>query len=186
MFESAVPAAAEAGACGNGKAGPGEGLLLLEALALFRDGHPESGMRCIRQLQESRRLQALVELLCPGFAAQHDHRAQHIRRAILDPGGARDLAAAGVQASNDAAPLPAARGTAALTPKQRLVLELVRDGLTNRQIAARMQVSENTVKWHLKALSRQLGAGNRCSVIRIAEQRRLIPPRAGAARTDAG
>jgi DNA-binding CsgD family transcriptional regulator len=161
------------------KGHPYEGLLLLDALALFRDGEQERGMRCIRKLQESSRLSELVDLICPDFAIQHDRRAQRIRRAILNP-GYRPGCFASLDAEGTAelqVPPPAGEP---LTPRQHLVLGLVREGLTNRQIAARLLISENTVKWHLKGLARLLGAGNRCSMIRIAEQRRLLAPRAAA------
>jgi DNA-binding CsgD family transcriptional regulator len=181
VFEGALRSGVDEPGLPQCKAHPYEGLLLLDALALFRDGEQEKGMRCIRKLQESSRLHELVDLICPGFAVQHDRRAQRIRRAILNPDNGQGIFAAredlaGLSALQPAAPIerPVA---STLTPRQRVVLALVRDGLTNRQIAARMLVSENTVKWHLKALSRLLGAGNRCSIIRIAEQRRLLAPR---------
>jgi DNA-binding NarL/FixJ family response regulator len=153
-----------------------EGLLLLDALALFRDGHPEGGLRCIQQLQRSRNLNELVNLLCPGFALHRDRRAQRIRRVILDP--ANEGGEAGSMAESVSA--DSVRMIPPLTIRQQAVLGLVRDGLTNRQIARRLLISENTVKWHLKALARQLGASNRCSMIGIAERRRLIPSRVAA------
>jgi DNA-binding CsgD family transcriptional regulator len=159
-----------------------EGLLLLDALALFRHGEQEKGMRCLRRLQESSRLCDLVDMICPGFSVQHDRRAQRIRRAILNPGNEQGIFASLAPASDcpdsRGEPLPAPRAHQALTPRQRVVLGLVRDGLTNRQVAQRLLVSENTIKWHLKALSRLLGASNRCSMIRIAEQRKLLGPHA--------
>lgn len=180
MLDGVLRPGVEAPGLSQSKSHPYEGLLLLDALALFRDGEQERGLRCIRKLQESSKLNELVDLICPGFSIQHDRRSQRIRRAILNPGNAH-----GVFVSRDASPdeipprpepgkaVPASRP---LSSRKKVVLGLVRDGLTNRQIAARLLVSENTVKWHLRDLSRQLGASNRCSLIRIAEQRRLIAP----------
>jgi DNA-binding NarL/FixJ family response regulator len=48
-----------------------------------------------------------------------------------------------------------------LTPRQRSVLSLVAEGLSNKQIAYRLQISEGTAKIHTAALLRALGVRNR-------------------------
>lgn len=48
-----------------------------------------------------------------------------------------------------------------LRPREQEVLELVASGLRNREIASRLQISENTVKFHLARIYRQLGVGTR-------------------------
>ena len=48
-----------------------------------------------------------------------------------------------------------------LTERERAVLELVAEGVTNAQIAARLRVSENTVKFHLQNVYLKLGVSNR-------------------------
>jgi D-alanyl-D-alanine carboxypeptidase/D-alanyl-D-alanine-endopeptidase (penicillin-binding protein 4) len=50
---------------------------------------------------------------------------------------------------------------APLTPRQRQVLELIVEGLDNSQIAARIGVSERTVRAHVSALLERLGVANR-------------------------
>jgi DNA-binding NarL/FixJ family response regulator len=65
-------------------------------------------------------------------------------------------------------------GKVALTPRQLTVIQCVREGLTNGQIAARLGISHNTIKWHLKEMSRLLGAANRCALVYRAELRGLI------------
>ena len=52
-------------------------------------------------------------------------------------------------------------GTAALSPAERRILELVADGLTNRQIARHLWVTETTIKFHLSRVYRKLGVANR-------------------------
>lgn len=49
----------------------------------------------------------------------------------------------------------------ALTPREREVWELIAKGLTNRQIAERLEVGENTVKYHVQHLFVKLGVNNR-------------------------
>lgn len=51
-----------------------------------------------------------------------------------------------------------------LLPREREVLELLARGLTNAQIAKQLFVSPSTVKLHVAALMRKLGAENRTSL----------------------
>ncbi|WP_084183050.1 helix-turn-helix domain-containing protein [Nevskia soli] len=66
------------------------------------------------------------------------------------------------------------RYPATLTSRQIAVLRCVREGLTNTEAAARLGVSLNTVKWHLKELSRALGTKNRCAAVHRAQLCGLI------------
>jgi DNA-binding NarL/FixJ family response regulator len=55
----------------------------------------------------------------------------------------------------------------ALTPRQRDVLGLVAEGLSNAQIAKRLFLSESTVKQHLRATYRVLGVKDRREAARL-------------------
>ncbi len=61
--------------------------------------------------------------------------------------------------------IPATRvrvaGSSLLSPKEREVLELLAGNMSNKQIALAMDVSSETVKWHLKNLFGKLNAGTR-------------------------
>ena len=63
----------------------------------------------------------------------------------------------------------------ALTPREVQVLELVADGLSNKAIAARLGVSDETVKFHLGSVFGKLGASNRTDAVRQALRRGLVP-----------
>jgi len=52
-------------------------------------------------------------------------------------------------------------GLASLSSQERRVLELVAEGLTNRQVGARMELAEKTVKNHVSAVLAKLGLGSR-------------------------
>jgi len=51
--------------------------------------------------------------------------------------------------------------SALLTPKENLVLQLLAGGLPNKRIAAELELSSETVKWHVKKLLAKLNAGSR-------------------------
>lgn len=65
-------------------------------------------------------------------------------------------------------PAPAAR--AALTARQREVLELVIEGLSNKEIAEHLGLSEATVKVHITAILRVYGVNNRAKAISAARR----------------
>jgi len=55
-----------------------------------------------------------------------------------------------------------------LTARETDVLRLVADGLTNREIAGRLGISQNTVKNHLKNIMAKVQADNRTQLVRLA------------------
>ena len=62
----------------------------------------------------------------------------------------------------------------ALTAREVQVLELLAEGLPNKAIAARLGISDQTVKFHVAAISGKLGAANRTDAVRRAVRRGLI------------
>jgi two-component system nitrate/nitrite response regulator NarL len=62
----------------------------------------------------------------------------------------------------------------ALTPREIEVLELVAEGLSNKAIAGRLGISDQTVKFHLASVSGKLGASNRTDAVRRAVRSGLI------------
>ena len=62
-----------------------------------------------------------------------------------------------------------------ITPRELEILELIALGLSNREIATRAFVSENTVKTHSSRLFDKLGARRRTQAVQLAKALRLIP-----------
>ncbi len=71
-------------------------------------------------------------------------------------------------------PIPDQSGVEDLTEREQDVLELIGQGMANKEIAQRLFISERTVKFHVSAILAKLGAGNRTEATRIAAQRGLI------------
>lgn len=62
-----------------------------------------------------------------------------------------------------------------ITPRELEILGLVAQGLSNKEIAERVFVSENTVKTHVSRVFDKLGARRRTEAVQIAKSSNLIP-----------
>ncbi|MGD9639093.1 MAG: response regulator [Alphaproteobacteria bacterium] len=63
---------------------------------------------------------------------------------------------------------------ARLTKRQKQVLYFLGEGLANKQIAYKMQLSEATIKLHINALLKNLGVNNRTQAVLIAQKNGLL------------
>jgi DNA-binding NarL/FixJ family response regulator len=104
-------------------------------------------------------------LLAPGVTRrliQEFTRLRPARAAAEDPGQ-----------SNAAASAP---GLASLTPRETEVLKLVAEGLSNTEIAARLVVTEETVKTHVSRMLNKLGLRDRTQAVVTAYESGLVTP----------
>jgi len=70
--------------------------------------------------------------------------------------------------------LAAHYGDEDLTPRELDVLGLIRDGHRNKQIAARLEIAETTVNFHVRNLVEKLGAQDRAHAVALAIRRGLL------------
>jgi DNA-binding CsgD family transcriptional regulator len=63
----------------------------------------------------------------------------------------------------------------AITPRELEILELIANGMSNREIAEKLFVSENTVKTHSSRLFDKLGAKRRTQAAQMGKEFGLIP-----------
>lgn len=102
------------------------------------------------------RIELATTLLALGRTAVAEREAEAALESLLELGAepvaeaARRLLEGSIRSADAAPPLPD------LTPREREVLRLVADGLTNRQIAERLMVSEHTVHRHVTNILRKL------------------------------
>ncbi|WP_165324492.1 LuxR C-terminal-related transcriptional regulator [Rhizorhabdus phycosphaerae] len=102
----------------------------------------------------------LLDRLAEASAVMDRRKQTHLRRLreAFDPS----------LAETDAAEVEPADSRDALTTRELELIRLVKAGLTNRQIAERMQVSENTIKWHLKNVFEKVSVRKRTELAGLA------------------
>ena len=62
-----------------------------------------------------------------------------------------------------------------ITPREFEILELISQGMSNREIAASLNISENTVKTHSSRVLDKLGAKRRTQAVQLGKALRLLP-----------
>jgi DNA-binding NarL/FixJ family response regulator len=70
--------------------------------------------------------------------------------------------------------LAAHRGEETLSPREIAVLKLVAAGNSNRQIGARLSITEETAKAHMKRIIAKLGANDRTHAVTLALARGML------------
>jgi NarL family two-component system response regulator LiaR len=72
-------------------------------------------------------------------------------------------------------PNEAKREELAITPREMETLGLIAQGMSNREIAAKLFVSENTVKTHSSRVFDKLGARRRTQAVQLGKEFGLLP-----------
>ena len=62
-----------------------------------------------------------------------------------------------------------------ITSRETQVLRMLAEGLANKEIAARLGISEHTVKFHISSILDKLGASTRTEAVTLGIRRGLIP-----------
>lgn len=70
---------------------------------------------------------------------------------------------------------PGSAADSPLTLREAEILQLIAQGCTNREIAAQLHVSENTVKTHVARILEKAGVASRSEAVAFARQRGWIP-----------
>jgi DNA-binding NarL/FixJ family response regulator len=80
----------------------------------------------------------------------------------------------GAAAAAVAAAVRNPRASDGLTAREREVIRLVGDGMSNKQIASTLGITERTAKFHVRQIMSKLGADNRAQAVALATRRRLL------------
>lgn len=133
-----------------------DGVILLQALIHQRAGDGDAALRCLGLLR-SEPVAGLARSLSQTLHERDAAAALRMSRQWLTTETCAGL---------DTAPV--------ISSQRRIILRQVADGASNRQIARRLRLSENTVKWHLKEIYALLGVRNRCAATKKARLLSLI------------
>lgn len=115
-----------------------------------------------------RDIRTALEAGADGYLLKDARRAELVRAV-------GDLAQGKPVLTGEALAVLAGRGTErALTDRELDCLRLIAAGHTNRSVAARMNVSEATVKTHLSHAFDKLGVGDRAAAVRVAYERGIL------------
>jgi DNA-binding NarL/FixJ family response regulator len=149
---------------------------------------PDAVARALEGLHGLRGVDGVVLLAAePAGAWTTQARRLGVRGVLRDDATADELAAAiaaaraGLVALHpDALKAPAEaraaepRGGAALTPREREILEMMAEGMRNRTIAGRLGISSQTVKFHVASILAKLGARSRTEAVAFGVRHGLI------------
>jgi DNA-binding NarL/FixJ family response regulator len=131
----------------------------IEATRMISDQVPSSRVLVLTSFSDQNRIMDALSAGADGYLLKHSDpeeiaaaiRSVHAGDAPLDPKVARALLESRRTKTN----------TPTLTDREREVLDLVREGLANKQIARKLGISERTVKAHLTRVFSSLGVSDR-------------------------
>jgi DNA-binding NarL/FixJ family response regulator len=159
----------------------------VEATRLLRERVPETKVVVLTTYADDRSVIDALRAGARGYLTKDAGGAEirHALRQILDDHAVIDPA---VQRHvvDAIATLPPGHGhrprsplPAGLTPREAEVLSLIATGMSNREIAAHLVVSEGTVKTHINHLFAKIDTRDRAQAVTYAYQHGLISPAAG-------
>lgn len=131
----------------------------VEATRRISAEHPSSRVLVLTSFSDRTRIMDALSAGADGYLLKHSDpeeiasaiRSVHTGDAPLDPKAARALIESRRTATE----------SGSLTDRERQVLDLVRQGLANKQIARKLGISERTVKAHLTSVFSTLGVSDR-------------------------
>ncbi len=143
----------------------------IEATRAILDIAPATAVLVLTSFSDQRRITGALEAGAVGYLLK-DASAEEVVRGIraaaaggspLDPRAARAL----LEAKTAPDPLEG------ISPREREVLALLMEGMPNKLIARRLEISEKTVKSHLTSIFRQLDVTDRVQALLWAERHGL-------------
>ncbi|HTJ30057.1 MAG TPA: LuxR C-terminal-related transcriptional regulator [Acidobacteriaceae bacterium] len=125
---------------------------------------------------------ALVAILFAAFGVwlglRITRRRETIRETVVETIVVKEvsvLMGASAEAQLPFAPDAAQQQSLGITPRELEILGLVASGLSNREIAAQLFVSESTVKTHCARVFDKLGAARRTQAVQRGKELGLLP-----------
>ncbi len=145
----------------------------IDALAVLKRDNPAVRVVFLTMHREAAYARRALEAGASGFVLKHSAPAELVLavraalqgRTFITP----DLAAEVLRKEKVADPL------AALTPRQREIVQLLAEGKSAKEIAAALDLSARTVEFHKYTVMEALGLANSAELIRFAIKYGLVP-----------
>lgn len=143
------------------------------ATRLIREQHPQVKVVALTSFKEDSLVQDALKAGAIGYLLKNvtaDELASAIRAAHA---GRPTLAPEATQVLINASTQPPAVGSD-LTEREREVLALMVEGLSNQDIARKLYVSQSTVKFHVSSILSKLYVSNRTEAVALAVKKKLV------------
>lgn len=143
----------------------------IQATARIRHEHPRTQLVVLTSFSDSDRVLDALDAGAIGYllkGADPDELLQGIRAAARGESPLAPRAASALLTAR-----AGRRPVEGLTPREREVLLMVAQGLPNKQIARRLEISERTVKGHLTHIFERIGVTDRTQAALWAKRHRL-------------
>ena len=142
------------------------GISGIEATQLLRQDVPESHVILLTVSEDAADLSAGLKAGAAGYLLKNidaDYLLDSLKRvmngdSVISADMTKKLFA---QIRNDPEPAPVTPELDKLTPREREILAQLAVGLSNKEIARKLDVAESTVKIHLQSILKKLGLSNR-------------------------
>ena len=144
------------------------------AIRVIRERWPQIRVVALTNFQEAELVRDALQAGAAGYLLKNVSaeeladaiRAAHAGRATLAPEATMAL----INAASDA-PAPGHD----LTPREREVLALMAEGLSNAEIGKGLVIGLSTVKFHVSNVLSKLGVGSRAEAVALTLQHHLVP-----------
>jgi DNA-binding NarL/FixJ family response regulator len=144
------------------------GMTGLQAIQALRHAHPQSRIIAFTTFNLPEEIHDVLRSGAQGYLLKAAPAGELLAAIRSVHAGRRVVPAAVAERLADCLP------AAALTPRERDVLELMVEGLGNGDIGERLGLTEGTVKGYVNALFRKLGVKARTQATRVARERGII------------
>jgi|TARA_Y100000294_G_scaffold40719_1_gene36862 DNA-binding NarL/FixJ family response regulator len=156
-----------------------EGMNGIEACRIIKNSHPDMAVLMLTSFSEEEAVTSAIMAGASGFLLKNVGRVELLKairavgagQSLLDPAVTRsviDRYAKLLESERD-------RAVDAISDREREVITLVAQGMTNRQIAEQLVISENTARNHVSRILEKLNLTRRSEAAVFAAQHGLLP-----------
>ena len=150
----------------------------LDTLSRIREDHPGMKVIILSMFEDSEHIDQALQRGADGYVVKSINPLDlpsTIRQVVEGTVHLRGVATSAAPAKDgDTQAGPKIPNVDVLTERELSILRLVAEGLSNLDIANRLFVTEQTVKFHLSNIYRKLGVANRTEATRYAYRAKLI------------